>query len=97
MAVCYRVSRLTEIMSRSLVRVPWISVVNLALGRQVVPELYQANATGASLAAEASRLIRDAGARRAQSDAFAELRTELGDPGVGARAARCVLAAAGAS
>src|SRR5438128_1213005 len=32
MVVCYRVSRLTELMVRSLMRVPWISLPNLAPG-----------------------------------------------------------------
>ena len=94
MAVGYRVSRLTEAMVRLLVRVPWISVVNLALGREAVPELYQRTATAPRLAGEASRLLRDPEARRAQIDAFAELRAELGSGGVGTRAARAVLGVA---
>jgi lipid-A-disaccharide synthase len=94
MAVGYRVSRLTEAMIRLLVRVPWISVVNLALGREAVPELYQRTATAPRLAAEASRLLRDPEARRAQIDAFVELSAQLGSAGVGPRAARAVLGVA---
>ncbi|MBI2216398.1 MAG: lipid-A-disaccharide synthase [Candidatus Rokubacteria bacterium] len=94
MVVCYRVSRTTEAMARLLVRVPWISLANLVLGRAVVPELYQARATGEHLAAEALRLIEDTGARDAQRDAFGEMGRELGEPGVGARAAAWVLATA---
>ena len=41
MVVCYRVSRLTEAWVRLLVRVPWISLANITLGRAVVPEIYQ--------------------------------------------------------
>src|SRR5205807_1621001 len=44
MVVCYRVSRLTELMVRMLMRVPWISLPNLTLGRAVVPERYQEDA-----------------------------------------------------
>ena len=96
MIVVYRLSRLSEAMIRLLVRVPWISLVNLALGRGVVPELYQSTATTERLASELARLLDDPTARAAQRDAFAELAREAGEPGVGMRAGRWVLAAASA-
>ena len=95
MVVCYRVSSLTELMVRSLMRVPWISLPNLTLGRAVVPELTQAAATGERLGREALRLLDTPGALDTQRAAFGELQGQLGAPGVGARAARLVLAAAG--
>lgn len=94
MVVCYRFSRASEAIARLLVRVPWMSLANLVLGRAVVPELFQGRATGARLAAEALRLLTDADACAAQREAFTELARELGEPGVGARAARWVLATA---
>jgi lipid-A-disaccharide synthase len=94
MVVCYRVSRLTELMVRTLVRVPWISLPNLTLGRAVVPELYQEAATGERLGREALRLLGSDTALDAQRAAFREMKGQLGEPGVGARAARLVLAEA---
>lgn len=94
MIVCYRLSRLTELLFRPLVRVPWISLANITLGRAVVPELYQASLTGETLAREALRLLDSPGALEAQRRAFGELAGQLGAPGVGARAARLVLASA---
>jgi lipid-A-disaccharide synthase len=91
MVVCYRLSRVSETLGRLLVRVPWISLVNIILGRAVVPELYQGQATPERIGTEAIRLLADVDARETQRAAFAELARELGDPGVGARAARCVL------
>src|SRR5204862_202340 len=38
MVVCYRLSRLSELLFKPLVRVPWISLANIALRRAVVPE-----------------------------------------------------------
>jgi len=46
---------------------------------------------------EALRLLTDAGARATQRAAFSELAGQLGEPGVGTRAARFVLAQAGAA
>ena len=96
MVVCYRLSRVSGLAARLLIRVPWISLANLTLGRAVVPELYQASATGERLAEEALRLLENPGALDAQREAFRELAGRLGEPGVGVRAARLVLAEAGA-
>lgn len=91
MIVAYRLSRPSALMVRFLVRVPWMSLANLTLGRGVVPELYQDAVTGERLANEALRLLGDAAALEAQREAFRELGGQLGAPGVGARAARLVL------
>ncbi|MCS6832562.1 MAG: lipid-A-disaccharide synthase [Flammeovirgaceae bacterium] len=39
--VCYRTSRLTYLLGKQLIRVPYISLVNLILGRELVRELIQ--------------------------------------------------------
>jgi lipid-A-disaccharide synthase len=96
MVVCYRLSRLSELLFGPLVRVPWISLANIVLGRAVVPELYQRALTGASLGREALRLLDSPAALARQREAFEELAGQLGAPGVGARAARHVLALASA-
>ena len=96
MIVCYRVSRVSELLGRLLVRVPWIGLANLVLGRAVVPELCRRrDLTADRIVVEAQRLLGSAVARAAQRCAFAELRAQLGEPGVGVRAARLVLATAG--
>jgi lipid-A-disaccharide synthase len=97
MVVCYRVSRFTELISRLLIRIPRISLPNIVAGRDVVPELLQREVTGARLAQEARRLLAEPAVAAAQRAAFAELRGRLGEPGVGRRAARAVLAVARAA
>jgi lipid-A-disaccharide synthase len=95
MVVCYRVSLLTAVLARLLIRTRWASLPNNILGRAVVPELLQYAATGSRLAAEAERLLGDPAAAVTQRGAFAEIKKLLGEPGVADRAAREVLAAAG--
>jgi lipid-A-disaccharide synthase len=97
MVVCYQLSLASELMVRLLIRVPWVSLANLTLGRAVVPELYRQTMMKEHLAREALRLLTDAGAREAQRAAFGELAGQLGEPGVATRAARLVLAQAGAA
>jgi len=91
MVVCYRLSRLSELLFAPLVRVPWISLANITLGRAVVPELYQRRLSAETLAREALALLESPAALAAQRDAFGELAGQLGAPGVGMRAARHVL------
>ena len=91
MVVCYRLSRLTELMFKPLIRVPWISLANIALGRAVVPELYQRALTGPALGREALRLLDSPAALATQREAFGELAGQLGEPGVGQRAAHHIL------
>jgi len=97
MVVCYRVSRFTAVVSRLLIRIPRISLPNIVAGRDVVPELLQEEVTGTRLAHEARRLLAEPGIAAAQRAAFGELRGRLGEPGVGRRAARAVLASARAA
>lgn len=94
MVVCYRVSRLTEVIARMLLRVPWAGLPNLVAGRLIVPEILQDAVTGQRLATEALKLLDDPVAATAQRAAFKNFRARLGEPGVGGRAARAVIEAA---
>jgi lipid-A-disaccharide synthase len=91
MVVCYQFSRLTEAWVRVLTRIPWISLPSIALGRAVVPELYQRTFTAERVADTALGLLASPAAVAAQRAAFRELAGLLGEPGVGTRAARAVL------
>ncbi len=91
MVVVYRVSRLTGVIGRLMVDLPFVSLVNLVLGRKAVPELLQGHANGERMAAEAARLLR----RRDRVDDMrtdlADLRPALGASGASERAAECLL------
>jgi lipid-A-disaccharide synthase len=95
MVVCYRVSRVSQLVGRLVIRTPWISLPNIVARRGVVPELLQDRARGEALAREALRLLDSPAALAAQRAAFAEIRSALGAAGVGERAALSVLDVAG--
>lgn len=87
MVVCYRLSAWTYALARALVRVPHVSLVNLVLGRSVVPELIQGAAEPEAIARTAARLLGSRAEIEAMRLDLAELRPALGRPGASARAA----------
>ena len=73
----YRVTPLTWFLGRRLVKVPFLSMVNLVAERQIVPELIQQDMTAGRLVEEANRLLDDPVAREVQKRALAEVRRLL--------------------
>ncbi|MEX2261442.1 MAG: lipid-A-disaccharide synthase [Bryobacteraceae bacterium] len=63
MVTFYKVTPVSWLLGRMLVRVPFYSMVNLIAGRAVVPELMQGAMQSHRLAAETRRLLDDAEAR----------------------------------
>ena len=78
---CYRVSPLTAWIARRIVRVDYLTIVNLVLDRQAVPELLQQSCRPDALAAACSKLLLDASAREAQRTSFADALAQLGTGG----------------
>jgi lipid-A-disaccharide synthase len=82
--VAYRLDPLTAPIARLLIRTPYITLLNVAAGRMVAPELIQESCTGPRLAAELAPLIDDPAARerqvKAQFDALEDMRGGVADP-----------------
>ena len=99
MVITYRVAALTTGVVRSAIALglmdsDTVGLPNLVLGRRAIPERIQRQATGAEVAAAASRLLEDASLRAEQRQALAEVSRLLFAGGSDARAAEAVLAAA---
>lgn len=88
--VVYRVHPFSFWLAKQWVRVKYVSLVNLVLDRPVVPELLQHEAVPGKVV-QAVRRLEEPNAREAQLQAFAELRTKLGTPGVSDRLAQRAL------
>ena len=71
MVTYYRVNALSWALGRRLVKVPFLSMVNLIAGRQIVKELMQDEMTADSLTREALRLL--------QPDAAAAMKQDLAE------------------
>lgn len=77
MVTYYKVTGLSWLMGKMLVRVPYYSMVNLVAGRKVVPELMQQDMSPGKLAAETLRLLDNAGAREEMKSELARVTEKL--------------------
>jgi lipid-A-disaccharide synthase len=91
LVVVYRVSLLTYVIGKLLVRVAHIALVNLLAGRRLVPELLQGQMTAKNITDEVRRVWVPGAARDLMLSGLAEVRSTLGPPGAAARAAQEVL------
>jgi lipid-A-disaccharide synthase len=73
----YKVNALSWILGRWLVRVPFLSMVNLVAGRKIAPELIQGEMTGERIAAEAIRLLDDEAAMDTMRAGLKEVAAKL--------------------
>ena len=84
MLVGYRGNPLTAVVARMVIRVPYLTLINIAAGKAVAPEFLQGDCTGPKLAAAAARLLDDPAARAAQvadqTAALAKFGVGGGDP-----------------
>jgi lipid-A-disaccharide synthase len=91
MIVIYRMSWLTYLIARLLVRVDHIGMVNLIAGERLVPELVQNEVNPQRLVAESRRLLNDRALRCNIVAKLAQLRERLGAPGAAGRVAEIAL------
>jgi len=93
MVVFYKLSRFNYWLARRLVRIPYITMVNILLNEPLVPELIQDRATPSCIANEAMRMLNDAEGMAQVRSKMAGVRPLLGEPGASRRAAAIIMAA----
>jgi lipid-A-disaccharide synthase len=76
--VCYRTSSLSYAIGKMVIKVPFISLVNLIAGRAVVKELIQNDFNARNLLDELRTLLTDAEYMARIKAGYAELREKLG-------------------
>ena len=90
--VCYHtpIGRVIAFLKRHILKVKYISLVNLIAGREVVRELVADTMTVAQIKAELGRILNDEGWRREMLAGYDEGSKRLGAPGAPAKAARLI-------
>ena len=93
-AVCYYapLGMLVRFLKRHLLHVPYISLVNLILGREVVPELIADQMNIRQLRSHLAGIIKGGSLRTAMLEGYHEMSRKLGSDGSSARTARMMFA-----
>lgn len=82
---------LTYLAAKSLIRVPYLGLPNLILGKHKFPELLQYDATPEKIAKTAVHMLTDKTLRESLKKELEEVSRKLGEPGASRRAAHEVL------
>lgn len=91
MVVIYKLSLISYLVARMLIKVPYISLVNLLTGKAVVPELIQTEADSKRIAKEVEKMLNSGETIGRMKLALNQIREKLGEPGASARVADIVL------
>ncbi|MEM8968176.1 MAG: lipid-A-disaccharide synthase, partial [Bacteroidota bacterium] len=76
--VVYKTSPVSYRIARSLIKVSYISLVNLIMDEEVVPELIQQDFTVDNIVSWSQKLIEETETRKTQLDAYAKLKDLMG-------------------
>jgi lipid-A-disaccharide synthase len=89
--VCYKSSALSYQIAKRLVKIKYISLVNLIMDREVVKELIQDDCTSAQISVELTRILPGGESRSQMEKDFKELRQLLGGGGASKKVAQSLL------
>jgi lipid-A-disaccharide synthase len=78
MVIAYRISLMSYLVVRMMVKITHVSVINIVLGREVAPEFIQKKCNAKDIAGGLTALFQDPEARRTQGRDLAEVAHALG-------------------
>ena len=87
MVIIYKVSLMTYLIGKMLIRVPFIGLANLVAGKKVVPELIQNDATPYKIAAETTAILKDPHRLEEIKTNLAAVKKALGEKGASKKVA----------
>lgn len=87
----YKTSWSTYFLGKHLIRIPFLGIVNILLGKRVIPEFIQNDLKPETLAHEATVFLNSPALYEGMKEDFAKLKTLLGEGGASARAAAKIM------
>jgi lipid-A-disaccharide synthase len=88
----YKTSWPTYLLGRLLVRLPFIGLVNIVAGKEVVPEFIQDRMTPENLVAAVKRILGDEAYAAGMRAGLSVIKAKLGSAGASARVAAGIIA-----
>jgi lipid-A-disaccharide synthase len=89
--IVYKISPVSALIGRLLVRVNHIGLVNLIAGKEIAPELVQEQATAENIRDSVLKLLKDADRLEMQRREMLKIKDLLGGPGASARVAEIAM------
>lgn len=89
--VCYKSSGISYAIAKRLVKVKYISLVNLIMDKEVVVELIQNNCNAIAIKSEVERLLEDETYKKILADNYNQLEQMLGGGGASKKVAQSLL------
>jgi lipid-A-disaccharide synthase len=91
MVIVYRVSPITFLIGKALVKLPYVGLVNILAGKHIVPEHLQADCNPNTIAESVRELLSDEVLRGRMEQDLKRVAGQLGDSGATERAAEAAL------
>jgi len=91
MVILYKMSPLSYLVGRKLVKVKYIGMANIIAGKKVVPELIQDEATAERITSEVTHMLRDDLYHQSICEELTSIKKKLGEPGASKQAAQIAL------
>ena len=89
--VCYKANGFSYLIAKWLIKVKFISLVNLVMDKEVVKELIQSDLTEENLVEELKQLLGDGQRQRQLLEDYEELMERLGNAGASGNAAKVII------
>jgi lipid-A-disaccharide synthase len=91
MVVVYRVSPLTYLLGKMLIKVKNIGMVNIIAGKTVVPELIQKDVTPEKITSAVVQILENPSHHEEIKKELSSLKEKIGNPGASFRAAQIII------
>lgn len=91
MLIIYKLSTLSYLLLRPIIKIPYIGLVNVVAGRKIVPEYVQFGAQPDRIAQEAIAILQSNQRMGSIRTELSKVREKLGQPGASLSAARLIL------
>ena len=88
--VCYKSTVLSYLIAKWMIRVKFISLVNLVMDKEVVKELIQSDLTEENIVMELEQLLHNSKRQRQLLEDYDDLKDRLGNAGASAKAAAAI-------
>jgi lipid-A-disaccharide synthase len=89
--IIYKMNPLNYVLYRPQVRLPYIGMVNIIAGKEIVPEFIQLRATAKNISGEVLRLLKNTAELEKMKQDLSRIKSSLGEPGASLRAAQIIV------